>query len=343
MTSSQPNASPSVQDQAPPIDRERLASLIRLQLPEQEAMTLLRQLTPETVTPTLLEDALDCMREACVPVKRPEVPVMDCCGTGGSGLSHFNTSTTVALILAAGGVPVVKFGNRGFSSASGSFDLLAQLGIGHQLDPQRVPDVVAACNVAFLFAPTCYPNLAGFSQLRKKLQQRTLFNFLGPLLNPVQPAFRLLGVSHAGMQDVMAQHLAQQEYNDHSWLAHGADGLDEIAVHGPTRVVHIQSGQTRQSELKPLGEVCQLPTGAHLPEENLAILHHLLKGEDQQSPYYQMVCMNAAAGFVVAGHTSTLHDGHREAQKLLSSGTVLKTLEQCRNAHEQFSLPGHAG
>lgn len=319
------------------IDSEALKALIRLQLPEPEALALLSQCTPEVVTLALLEDALACMQESALPVALPAMPVLDCCGTGGSGLSHFNTSTTVALVLAAGGVPIVKFGNRGFSSASGSFDLLEQLGIGQQLNPQRIPEVIEACGVAFLFAPTCYPALGGFAQLRKQLKTRTLFNFLGPLLNPVKPAYRLLGVSHSGMQSLMAQHLAQSDYSKHAWLAHGADGLDEIAAHGPTQLLTVENQQVRESQLIPPGALCPLPTGSHAPEGNLAILQRLLNGEDTVSSYYQLACLNAAAGFVIAGRADTMEDGQREAQALLRSGQVLNTLQKCRSAHERFS------
>jgi anthranilate phosphoribosyltransferase len=326
-----------------PLQAEQLKSLIGLQLPEAEALALLKRCTPEAVTLDLLEVALACMQESIMPVAIPDVPVLDCCGTGGSGLSHFNTSTTVALVLAAGGVPVVKFGNRGFSSASGSFDLLAQLGIGHQLNPQRLPEVLAACGVAFLFAPSCYPALAGFAQLRKQLKTRTLFNFLGPLLNPVKPAYRLLGVSHLGMQQIMAQHLANSKHCQHAWLAHGADGLDEIAAHGPTQLLTVQHRQVRASQLIPPGDFCALPTGSHAPEENLAILQRLLCGADETSSYYRLVCLNAAAGFVIAGRATTLEGGQKEAQALLRSGQVLNTLQKCRSAHETFAQPSHAG
>jgi anthranilate phosphoribosyltransferase len=325
-----------------PISSEQLLALIRMQLPEAEAIALLRQLSPDVVTLPLLENALACMREHCMPTAIPEVAMMDCCGTGGSGLSHFNTSTTVALVLAAGGVPVVKFGNRGFSSASGSFDLLEQLGIGHQLNPMRVPDAVDACGIAFLFAPTCYPNLAAFSRLRKQLGQRTLFNFLGPLLNPVQPVYRLLGVSHAGMHTLMAQHLKNANYTRHAWLVHGQDGLDEVAVHGPSQVWRVENGPLQNHEIMPVEGCYTLPVGEHSPQKNLDIFNALLRGEDQQSVYFHMVCLNAAAGFIVAGLAATLEDGYREAQSLLKTGTVLHKLEQCRTIHEQFSLNSHA-
>ena len=325
--------SPAIPPQVTP---DTLKALIRLELPEAEALALLQECTPERVSLDLLTEALACMQESAAPVALPDSPVLDCCGTGGSGLSHFNTSTTVALVLAAGGVPVVKFGNRGFSSASGSFDLLAQLGIGHNLNPQRLPEVLDACGVAFLFAPTCYPALAGFAKLRQQLKTRTLFNFLGPLLNPVKPAYRLLGVSHSGMQFLMAEHLSTQEHCEQAWVVHGADGLDEIAIHGPTQLLTVSEQQVQASELLPLGDLSPLPSGDHSPQENLTILHRLLQAEDEQSPYYQLVCLNAAAGFVIAGHASTLADGYKEAQALLKSGQVLSTLKHCRSAHERF-------
>ncbi len=231
---------------------------------------------------------------------------------------------------------MVKFGNRGFSSPSGSFDLLAQLGIGQALNPQLLPDVLDACGVAFLFAPACYPALAGFAQLRRQLKTRTLFNFLGPLLNPVKPTYRLLGVSHAGMQDVMADYLRTQAHCEQAWLVHGADGLDEIAIHGPTRLLKVQRQQLDTSELLPPNGLHPLPDGEHSPQDNLKILQQLLQGEDTTSPYYRLVCLNAAAGFVIAGKASSLAEGEQEAQALLHSGQVLETLKQCRSAHERL-------
>ena len=314
---------------------ETLSALIRNELDEPEALSLLAQMTPERVNLPLLQQALTCMQETALSVSIPAEAVLDCCGTGGSGLSHFNTSTTAAFVLAAGGVPVVKFGNWGFSSASGSFDLLAQLGISHQLDPQRIPAVIDECKVAFLFAPACYPALAGLARLRKKLGQRTLFNFLGPLLNPVQPAYRLLGVSHAGMQDLMAEHLSQSSDCQHAWLVHGADGLDEIAPHGPSRVLAVQQGTLHEFEPDTGNEIYALPVGEHPPAQNFKIFQQLLSGADKTSVYYRMVCLNAGAGFLISGQVDTLEEGIRKTQTLLKSGAVTKTLEQCKRIHEQ--------
>lgn len=319
------------------IQQSDLHDLIHLRIPEAEAQTLLSKLTPDQVTLPLLEEALQCVRSTVLPVALPQVDVLDCCGTGGSGLSHFNTSTTVAFVLAAAGVPVVKFGNRGFSSQCGSFDLLEQIGISHHIDLMRVPEILHESNLAFLFAPVCYPALAPFNQLRKAMKVRTLFNFLGPLLNPVQPAYRLLGVSHSKMQSLMAESLSKSTNNKNAWLVHGTNGLDEISLDSPTRVLTVQDGNIEERLIPPACPSSTSPAGEHQLSDNFAIFQRILSGDDCESVYYHMVCHNAAAGLVVCGKTTSQEDGLKEIQSLLRSGEVLKSLEQCRRAHAQFA------
>lgn len=332
------------------LSRDQLRQLIHLEYSEAETMALLGQLTPERITPTLFSDALACLQETAVPLDLPSLPVMDCCGTGGSGLPHFNTSTTVAFILAAAGIPVVKFGNRGFSSASGSFDLLAQLGFSERLHLDRIPDALAECGLVFLFAPQCYPKLAGFNQLRRTLKTRTLFNFLGPLLNPVKPAYRLLGVSHPGMQQRMADYLISTGTCERGWVVHAASGLDELDLHGHTQVLQLERNRVSEitiswsdfsanfsSDLRSKNSRPALLPNAHRPSENLKIFMQLLHGDDEQSPYYDMVCLNAGAGLFIAQKVPTLAEGIQEAQQILKSGNALQALEQCRRIHEQFA------
>jgi anthranilate phosphoribosyltransferase len=319
------------------IRQSDLQDLIHLRMPEADALAMLGQLTPDQVTLPLLQEALTCVRETALSVTLPELPVMDCCGTGGSGLSHFNTSTTVAFVLAAAGVPVVKFGNRGLSSACGSFDLLEQIGIPHQISLDRIPDILCGSNLVFLFAPACYPALVPFNQLRRTLKTRTIFNFLGPLLNPVQPAFRLLGVSHPGMQDLMAQHLQQEATSQAAWLVHGLNGLDEIALHAPTRVLAVHENAIQETVLPQSHQENNFPQHQHASEENLGIFRCIVAGDDTESIYYHMVCRNAAAGLVVSGQADNIDDAMLEVQTLLKSGIVAKTVEHCRRAHEQFA------
>lgn len=320
------------------LSQAEIRQLIHLELPEAEILERLAQLTPERITLPLLVDALHCLQETAVSLTLPDSPVMDCCGTGGSGLPHFNTSTTVAFILAAAGVPVVKFGNRALSSQSGSFDLLTQLGFSEQIDLRRIPEALADSNLVFLFAPQCYPKLAPFNRLRRTIKTRTLFNFLGPLLNPLRPAYRLLGISHADMQKHMADYLAQTDFTERAWLVHGASGLDELETSQPSRVIQIEKQQSLETTLEPLYREAQLLSGTHSPEENLKILMALFQGDDSQSRYYQMVCLNAGAGLVVAGKADSIGDGIHEAQSLLRQGKVMETLNKSRRFYEQFAL-----
>jgi anthranilate phosphoribosyltransferase len=243
----------------------------------------------------------------------------------------------VAFVLAAAGVPVVQFGKRGFSSAGGSFDLLEQIGIPHQVSLNRIPDSLADGNLVFLFAPACYPALAPVNQLRRTIKTRTLFNFLGPLLNPVQPAFRLLGVSHPGMQDLMAQHLQQELTSQSAWLVHGLNGLDEIALHAPTRVLSICANGIEEIVLAQSHQEDTFPQVAHGPEENFSIFKRIICGDDTESVYYHMVCRNAAAGLVINECADNIDDALLKVQVLLKSGDVAKAVERCRRAHEQFA------
>lgn len=320
------------------LSQAEIRQLIHLELPESEILERLAQLTPERITPSLLNDALHCLQETVEPVSLPGVPVMDCCGTGGSGLPHFNTSTTVAFVLAAAGIPVVKFGNRALSSQSGSFDLLCLLGFSEQIDLKRIPEALAHSGLVFLFAPQCYPKLAPFNHLRRTVKTRTLFNFLGPLLNPLQPAYRLLGVSHAGMQKQLAAYLAQTDFTEQAWLVHGSSGLDELETHQASHVIQVKQQHYSENILAPLYQGEQSFLAEHSPKENLKIITALLEGKDAQSPYYQMVCLNAGAGLVVAGKTDSIEAGLAEAQALLRQGKVLETFHKSRRFYERFAL-----
>lgn len=328
-----------------------VTDLIHMRLPEAEARQWLLRLTPERITPALLDRLVATVREAVSPIPDPGMAVMDCCGTGGSGLPHYNTSTTVAFILAAGGVPVVKFGNRALSSQSGSFDFLEALGIPVETPLEALPEILSACGLAFLYAPQCYPCLAPFNRLRRELGVRTVFNFMGPLLNPVQPAWRLTGVSHAGMQTLMADHLTRHAPGlKRAWFVHGflnasdpdslPAGLDEILPNGVTRVLEVSAGA-------PVHEVrldrCFVPEAADWsevaqpdPARNANVFYALINGKDTRSPEYEAVCLNAGAGFYVAERADDLEAGVLLARRLLGTGLVRQTWEQCRRIYARF-------
>ncbi len=313
------------------LTRERIEDLIHLRLPETEARRQLTELTPDRVDAEIFAAFLEAMRACGEAVPVPETSVMDCCGTGGSGRPHYNTSTTVAFILAAGGVPVVKFGNRAMSSKSGSFDILEYLGIPAQWDLQRLPEILDACNLVFLYAPQCYPALGRFGQLRREMGIRTIFNFMGPLLNPVYPAYRLLGVSDSKMQRLAADVLAGDGKTRQAWVVYG-NGLDEITTDGKTDVLAVRQGSVAKRRLV---QVFPGPpqTLDHTPAENAAIFEALVSGADVSSGFHRMVCLNAGAGFSIAGKAGTLEEGMTLAADLLAGGAVRETLDKCRKSY----------
>ncbi len=312
--------------------------LLTLAIPEAQARETLLQLAPEQVDRPLLDRFVERMSRHCVPVPPPEGPVIDCCGTGGSGQSHYNTSTTVAFVLAAGGVPVVKFGNRAISSKSGSFDFLDGLGLSAQFPVEPSMDLLAEANLAFLYAPQCYPALGALNQLRRTLGKRTLFNFLGPLLNPVKPAYRLLGVSNSHMQALMAAHLSGRQENRCAWVVRGGDTLDELTCHGVSTLYHVADDQVVQSvmehqyggELHPYGEDLTVSI-------NLKIFEDLVEARDSDSVYHRMVCLNAGAAFVVTQKVFSLEEGVGLAADLFRTGEVKNTLNKCRRAYASYT------
>ncbi len=322
---------------------DTLRDLLLMRIPEDEAKERLIALTPDALPDDaidkLLSEAVALVRESAVPFPSINRPVLDCCGTGGSGLPHFNTSTTVAFVLAAAGVPVVKFGNRGMSSKSGSFDFLEGLGLPVEVSLERVPEILDAANVVFVFAPQCFPQLGRFNALRRSLRVRTLFNFMGPLLNPANPAFRVLGVSDARMQSVMATYLAREQSTRRAMVVRAESGMDELDAVGATGVMVVADGSVTQQHVPPEA-ICQ---GATPPEEtldvstNLEIFEQLVTGTDTTSWFFHTVCWNAAAGLKTFGVVETMADGRSLAAELLSQGKVAETLSECRRAYANGS------
>lgn len=180
-------------------------------------------------------------RQAATPFPPQDFACIDCCGTGGDGSNTINISTTAALVAPEFGLKVAKHGNRSVSSQSGSADLLEQLGVNIQQAPATAALALQQAGVSFLFAPVYHPGIRHAMPVRTALKTRTLFNLLGPLLNPVAPKFQLLGVYDPALCDLMAQALLQLGVK-RAWVVHGA-GCDEIALHGVTQVTEVRDGQ----------------------------------------------------------------------------------------------------
>jgi len=269
--------------------------------------------------------------------ERPALPLVDTCGTGGAGVDSFNISTAVAFTAAACGVHVAKHGNRSASGRVGSADVLEAIGIPLQAPPERVIAAVARTGVTFLFAPGWHPALGGLAPLRRSLGIRTVFNLLGPLVNPLTPEAQVLGVARADLLDPMADALARLGLQ-RAVVVHGCGGLDEASLAGPSDLRLLEAGEVRRDQLDPeaLGlEPAPLAAlaGGDLAE-NRRILEAVLQGQGTP-PQRDVVALNTALVLWAAGQVSSLAEGVTQARGALAAGLPWQRLLALRQALPQ--------
>lgn len=273
--------------------------------------------------------AASALRLAATPFTSSATDTIDCCGTGGDGSNTINISSTAAIVAAAMGLNVVKHGNRSVSSRSGSADLLEQLGINIQMTPQQAATALEQSRCSFLFAPLYHAGIKHAMPVRNSLKSRTLFNLLGPLVNPAAPPFQLLGVYDAALCPVMAQAL-QQLGVKRAWVVHGS-GCDEIALHGNTQVCELDNGNIRSFELSPADfGVSAQPLSALAggePAENAAATTAILQGKGADA-HRAAVAINVAAMLKIAGKGDDLKANTQAVLQLLSTDAAYHTLNQ---------------
>lgn len=258
--------------------------------------------------------------------------ILDVCGTGGDRLNTFNISTTVALVCAAAGVTVAKHGNRAVTSKSGSADVLEALGIPVELSPEAAAQSLAEHQFAFLFAPRFHPafrNIGPARRLCAERGQRTLFNFLGPLLNPARPTAQLMGVARPELTAPLArtlQHLGVRRAMVASGSVPGGAFLDELSTLGDNTVSEFyQDRGFSTSTWSPADFPLQPATLADLAggdrHTNATLIENLLRGRDT-GPRRDAVLLNAGAALFIAGAARTIIDGWDKASEILASGTA---------------------
>lgn len=261
-------------------------------------------------------------------------PLIDTCGTGGDGASTFNISTAVAFVAAAAGLKVAKHGNRSASSKTGSADVLEALGVNLKAEPERVQRAVEEVGITFLFAPGWHPALKAVAPLRKTLKIRTIFNLLGPLVNPLQPTGQVLGVSDPALVETFAEVLSQ--LGTRAIVVHGRERLDEAGLADISDLA-IATDKVNLLELDPeeLG-IQGAPTAALRGgdvQENADILRAVLQGSGTQAQQ-DVVALNAAlalfVGEAVGGEPNldTFARGFAQAQEVLKSGEAWRKLEE---------------
>lgn len=258
-------------------------------------------------------------------------PVIDTCGTGGDGASTFNISTAVAFVVAAAGIKVAKHGNRSASSKVGSADVLEALGINLGSSIERTQAALEAVGITFLFAPGWHPAMKSVVPLRKALKVRTVFNLIGPLVNPLRPTAQVMGVFDGKIIETVAAAF-QLLGMERAIVLHGREKLDEAGLAAPTDLAILDQKNVELTPLDPATLGLQsVPTealrGGELAE-NQEILTQVLQGKGS-IPQQEVVALNASLALQVAG-VVPLHDhqaGIAQAKEILNSGAAWDKLE----------------
>lgn len=267
------------------------------------------------------------MQAKAVAITNAPLNSMDNCGTGGDHSNSFNISTTAAFVLAAGGIPMAKHGNRSISSRAGSADTLEHLGIRLDVSPEKLGDLLNEVGIAFLFAPAMHPSMKAVMKIRQELATPTIFNLIGPLINPVKLETQLMG-TYAGETLVETALTLGKLGRRQAIVLHGAGGMDEANLSGITRCAMLQEGEVREFELIPevygfTATPMEAIVGGN-PQENAEILLNVLK--NQPSAYLETVVLNAGLGFYANGRVTDLAEGFILARECLASGAALGKL-----------------
>ncbi len=272
-----------------------------------------------------------------VPVYINGSTLLDTAGTGGDGAHTFNISTAAAFILAGTGRRVAKHGNRAASSRCGSADVLAALGVNLDLTPEQVATCIEEVGIGFIFAPLFHPAMKHAIGPRRELGQRTIFNLLGPLVNPAGATHQLVGVYDPALTSLLAEVLGALGVRS-AFVVHGHGGLDELTTSGPNRVSRLSHGRVITFDLEATQYGLRRATAEELqggtPQENATRLRALLSGEDR-SALRDVVLLNAAAA--LATETDDMAVALEEARSALESGAALAKLDALIACSQRFA------
>ncbi|MEN9974797.1 MAG: anthranilate phosphoribosyltransferase [Verrucomicrobiota bacterium] len=322
--------------------------LLDAAIPDEKKARLLEALSTKGETPGEIAGFVEAFLGHAVDPQLSlldrDGPTLDVCGTGGDKLDLFNVSTTAMFIAAAAGAVVVKHGNRGITSQSGGADVLEALGIRIDLPVEGFRRSLEQAGVGFMFAPLYHPAFQAVAGVRKALAAkgvRTLFNLIGPLLNPARPQCQLVGVCTPGWCSVFAE-ILERLGRRCAWVVYGttddARSVDEVSLMGTTRIC--KSGSFRDlvgQDVRPndfglqLAQVESLRGGN--AQTNAAILEAILSGRDT-GPKRDMVLLNAGAALACAGLAPHIHDGIDIAREMITCGAAMERLRLMRKASQ---------
>jgi len=268
-----------------------------------------------------------------LPVARPNLYLVDTCGTGGDGANTFNISTAVAFVAASCGVKIAKHGNKSASGKVGSADVLLNLGLNLNCSLEKVINAVSEIGITFLFAPVWHKSLIKLAPLRKTLGIRTVFNQLGPLVNPLRPNAQVLGVASEDLLEPMGSALLKLGMN-RAIVVHGCGGLDEASLQGENKLVFVENGELRFSEINISDFNHENISNEKLVvsdiDSNEEILKSVLNGSGQKC-HIDVVALNSALVLWAAGIEDDLNEGFNKALFSINQGDPWKKFLLLKN------------
>lgn len=301
--------------------RSVINSIMRGEVTSSQIGGLLIGLRVKGETVEEILGAVRALRDNMTVVDIKDEYLIDTCGTGGDGGKTFNISTIVAIIAASGGVKVAKHGNRAVSSKSGSADVLKELGIKTDLDEIQSKKTIEEVGMGFLFAPNFHKAMKNVAKERKELATRTIFNLIGPLVNPAPIKGQLLGIYDGNLVDTVGEVLLTLGL-ERALVVHGDDGLDEITIADKTKVCEIKDGKLSSYYIKPedfgmkRANIEEVSGGT--PKENSEIIINILKGE--KGAKRDIVLLNSGAALYVGKKVQSIKEGIELAKTLIDSG-----------------------
>ncbi len=312
-------------------EAEAAATAIFEEATEAQIGALLAVLRAKGETETEIAGFAAGMRNAARTIDPAVTPLVDTCGTGGDAYNTINVSTTSAIVAAGAGVPIAKHGNYSVSSSSGSADVLEELGVTIDAEPPAVERTIEERGIGFMLAPVFHPAMKAVIGPRQELGMRTIFNVLGPLTNPAGADAQVIGVFDPDLVPVIARAVATLDV-DRALIVHG-DGLDELALHGPSTIAEVDGSRVETDELSPhdvgLEPAPVEAVAGGSPTENAADLEAILAG-DERGPKRRLILLNAGAAIYVAGDADSIADGIDIAAAAIDDGDALDVLERMR-------------
>ena len=272
--------------------------------------------------------AVRALRAQSLKIDSPPGAI-DVCGTGGDRKGTVNISTAVGLVVAGCGVAVAKHGNRAISSRSGSADVLRSLGVNIESSIESTRRCLWECGLCFLLAPLYHPGMKNVGPIRADLGFRTVFNILGPLINPAEVRRQVIGVFSPEWVEPIGQVLLKLGI-DRAWIVHGHDGMDELTTTSETTVIQIRDHTLSRFAIRPEDVGLERRKAEELrggsPEENAQAILDLLRGHP--GPYREIVLLNSAAALLIADKVATLQEGVVMAAQAIDNGAAFGILER---------------